>query len=145
MATSYKEDYALPLYFPQLRFGYVCTQCEFLRRIRREEIQPGYQADHCPGSWRIRRCTVGSTTSRPVRSKGSGGIASERDLIRERTAGGGEAAKKRGFRFGRPRKLALDQNELTSLKDGSRMRPWLLPRRSSRSTASLKIGNYNCR
>jgi hypothetical protein len=41
------------------------------------------------------------------------GIAEfERDLIRERTAAGREAAKKRGVRFGRPRKLALDQNEL---------------------------------
>jgi DNA invertase Pin-like site-specific DNA recombinase len=36
----------------------------------------------------------------------------ERDLIRERTGAGREAAKKRGVRFGRPRKLALDQGEL---------------------------------
>src|SRR5258708_53608 len=41
------------------------------------------------------------------------GIAEfERDLIRERTGAGREAAKKRGVRFGRPRKLALDQGEL---------------------------------
>jgi DNA invertase Pin-like site-specific DNA recombinase len=41
------------------------------------------------------------------------GIAEfERDLIRERTGAGREAAKKRGVRFGRPRKLALDQDEL---------------------------------
>ena len=41
------------------------------------------------------------------------GIAEfERDLIRERTGAGREAAKKRGIRFGRPRKLALDQGEL---------------------------------
>src|SRR5258707_8308364 len=41
------------------------------------------------------------------------GIAEfERDLIRERTGAGREAAKKRGVRFGRPRKLALDQREL---------------------------------
>ena len=41
------------------------------------------------------------------------GIAEfERDLIRERTGAGREAAKKRGVQFGRPRKLALDQNEL---------------------------------
>jgi DNA invertase Pin-like site-specific DNA recombinase len=41
------------------------------------------------------------------------GIAEfERDLIRERTDAGREAAKKRGVRFGRPRKLALDQGEL---------------------------------
>ena len=33
-------------------------------------------------------------------------------LIRERTGAGREAAKKRGVQFGRPRKLALDQNEL---------------------------------
>ena len=41
------------------------------------------------------------------------GIAEfERDLIRERTGAGREAAKKHGVRFGRPRKLALDQDEL---------------------------------
>jgi DNA invertase Pin-like site-specific DNA recombinase len=31
------------------------------------------------------------------------------DLIRERTSEGREAAKKRDVKFGRPRKLALDQ------------------------------------
>jgi DNA invertase Pin-like site-specific DNA recombinase len=36
----------------------------------------------------------------------------DRDLIRERTGAGREAAKKRGVQFGRPRKLALDQSEL---------------------------------
>jgi DNA invertase Pin-like site-specific DNA recombinase len=41
------------------------------------------------------------------------GIAEfERDLIRERTSAGREAARKRGVRFGRPRKLTLDQSEL---------------------------------
>jgi DNA invertase Pin-like site-specific DNA recombinase len=42
------------------------------------------------------------------------GIAddAERDLIRERTSPGREAAQKRGVRFGRPRKLTLDQSEL---------------------------------
>ena len=41
------------------------------------------------------------------------GIAEfERDLIRERTSAGREAAQKRGVRFGRPRKLTLDQGEL---------------------------------
>ena len=41
------------------------------------------------------------------------GIAEfERDLIRERTGAGREAAKKRGVRFGRSRKLASDQHEL---------------------------------
>jgi DNA invertase Pin-like site-specific DNA recombinase len=41
------------------------------------------------------------------------GIAEfERDLIRERTGAGREAAKKRGVRFGRPRKLSLDQEQL---------------------------------
>ena len=41
------------------------------------------------------------------------GIAEfERDLIRERTSAGREAAQKRGVRFGRPRKLTLDQSEL---------------------------------
>jgi DNA invertase Pin-like site-specific DNA recombinase len=41
------------------------------------------------------------------------GIAEfERDLIRERTGAGREAAKKRGVRFGRPPKLASDQQQL---------------------------------
>jgi len=33
----------------------------------------------------------------------------ERDLIRERTVAGREAARQRGVRFGRPRKLNTDQ------------------------------------
>jgi DNA invertase Pin-like site-specific DNA recombinase len=41
------------------------------------------------------------------------GIAEfERDLIRERTSAGREAAKQRGVRFGRPRKLNADQARL---------------------------------
>jgi DNA invertase Pin-like site-specific DNA recombinase len=36
----------------------------------------------------------------------------ESDLIQERTAARREAANNRGFRFGRPRKLASDQDEL---------------------------------
>jgi DNA invertase Pin-like site-specific DNA recombinase len=36
----------------------------------------------------------------------------ERDLIRERTGAGREAARKRGVRFGRPRKLSSDQEQL---------------------------------
>ena len=41
------------------------------------------------------------------------GIAEfERDLIRERTGAGREAAKKRGVRFGRPRKLNPEQMQL---------------------------------
>lgn len=41
------------------------------------------------------------------------GIAEfERDLIRERTGAGREAAKQRGVRFGRPRKLNPDQVQL---------------------------------
>jgi len=41
------------------------------------------------------------------------GIAEfERDLIRERTSAGREAAQKRGVRFGRPRKLSKDQAQL---------------------------------
>ena len=41
------------------------------------------------------------------------GIAEfERDLIRERTGAGREAARKRGVRFGRPRKLSLDHEQL---------------------------------
>ena len=41
------------------------------------------------------------------------GIAEfERDLIRERTSVGREAAMKRGVRFGRPRKLSPEQKEL---------------------------------
>jgi DNA invertase Pin-like site-specific DNA recombinase len=42
------------------------------------------------------------------------GIAEfERGLIRERTTAGREAARKRGVRFGRPRKLTLEQENLT--------------------------------
>jgi DNA invertase Pin-like site-specific DNA recombinase len=41
------------------------------------------------------------------------GIAEfERDLIRERTGTGREAAKKRGVQFGRPRKLNPEQEQL---------------------------------
>jgi DNA invertase Pin-like site-specific DNA recombinase len=41
------------------------------------------------------------------------GIAEfERDLIRERTGAGREAARKRGVQFGRPRKLNPDQRKL---------------------------------
>jgi DNA invertase Pin-like site-specific DNA recombinase len=43
------------------------------------------------------------------------GIAEfERDLIRERTGAGREAAKERGVRFGRPRKLNPEQTQLAS-------------------------------
>jgi DNA invertase Pin-like site-specific DNA recombinase len=43
------------------------------------------------------------------------GIAEfERDLIRERTGAGREAARQRGVRFGRPRKLNLEQVQLAS-------------------------------
>jgi DNA invertase Pin-like site-specific DNA recombinase len=43
------------------------------------------------------------------------GIAEfERDLIRERTGAGREAAKKRGVQFGRPRKLNPEQLQLAS-------------------------------
>jgi DNA invertase Pin-like site-specific DNA recombinase len=43
------------------------------------------------------------------------GIAEfERDLIRERTGAGREAAKQRGVRFGRPRKLNADQIKVAS-------------------------------
>jgi DNA invertase Pin-like site-specific DNA recombinase len=41
------------------------------------------------------------------------GIAEfERELIRERTAAGREAARSRGVRFGRPRKLNSEQEQL---------------------------------
>lgn len=41
------------------------------------------------------------------------GIAEfERDLIRERTGAGREAAQKRGVRYGRPPKLTSDQKKL---------------------------------
>jgi len=41
------------------------------------------------------------------------GIAEfERDLIRERTSAGREAAKQRGIHFGRPRKLNREQTKL---------------------------------
>ena len=43
------------------------------------------------------------------------GIAEfERDLIRERTCAGREAAKRRGVQFGRPRKLNAEQVQLVS-------------------------------
>jgi DNA invertase Pin-like site-specific DNA recombinase len=43
------------------------------------------------------------------------GIAEfERDLIRERTGAGREAAKQRGLRFGRPRKLNPDQAQVAT-------------------------------
>ena len=53
------------------------------------------------------------------------GIAEfERDLIRERTSAGREAAKQRGVRFGRPRKLNADQVEVASrlLAEGKAVR-----------------------
>jgi DNA invertase Pin-like site-specific DNA recombinase len=53
------------------------------------------------------------------------GIAEfERDLIRERTSAGREAAKQRGVRFGRPRKLNPDQARLACqlLADGKAVR-----------------------
>jgi DNA invertase Pin-like site-specific DNA recombinase len=53
------------------------------------------------------------------------GIAEfERDLIRERTSVGREAAKQRGVRFGRPRKLNPDQARLASqlISDGKAVR-----------------------
>ena len=41
------------------------------------------------------------------------GIAEfERELMRERTSAGRAAAQKRGVRFGRPRKLSIDQEQL---------------------------------
>ncbi len=41
------------------------------------------------------------------------GIAEfERDLIRERTSAGRIAAQERGFRFGRPKKMNGEQQEL---------------------------------
>ena len=53
------------------------------------------------------------------------GIAEfERDLIRERTGAGREAAKQRGVRFGRPRKLNTDQVQVASqlLAEGKAVR-----------------------
>ena len=53
------------------------------------------------------------------------GIAEfERDLIRERTSAGRDAAKKRGVRFGRPRKLNPDQAHLAAqlLAEGKAVR-----------------------
>jgi DNA invertase Pin-like site-specific DNA recombinase len=46
------------------------------------------------------------------------------DLIRERTGAGREAAKQRGVRFGRPRKLNPDQAQAASqlLSDGKAVR-----------------------
>src|ERR1039458_4660374 len=53
------------------------------------------------------------------------GIAEfERDLIRERTGAGREAAKQRGVRFGRPRKLNTDQAQVATqlLAEGKAVR-----------------------
>ena len=53
------------------------------------------------------------------------GIAEfERDLIRERTGAGREAAKQRGVRFGRPRKLNPDQVRVAAqlLEEGKAVR-----------------------
>jgi DNA invertase Pin-like site-specific DNA recombinase len=53
------------------------------------------------------------------------GIAEfERDLIRERTSAGREAAKHRGVRFGRPRKLNPDQAQVATrlLNEGKAVR-----------------------
>jgi DNA invertase Pin-like site-specific DNA recombinase len=53
------------------------------------------------------------------------GIAEfERDLIRERTSAGREAAKQRGVRFGRPRKLNSDQTQVACklLSEGKAVR-----------------------
>jgi DNA invertase Pin-like site-specific DNA recombinase len=53
------------------------------------------------------------------------GIAEfERDLIRERTGAGREAAKQRGVRFGRPRKLNTDQVKVVAqlLSEGKAVR-----------------------
>ena len=53
------------------------------------------------------------------------GIAEfERDLIRERTGAGRDAAKERGMRFGRPRKLNADQAQVATklLEEGKAVR-----------------------
>ena len=53
------------------------------------------------------------------------GIAEfERDLIRERTGAGRADAKKRGVRFGRPKKMNADQRDLAQrlLKEGKSVR-----------------------
>jgi len=53
------------------------------------------------------------------------GIAEfERDLVRERTGAGREAAKQRGVRFGRPRKLSTDQTKIAEqlLSEGMAVR-----------------------
>ena len=53
------------------------------------------------------------------------GIAEfERDLIRERTGAGRDAAKQRGVRFGRPRKLNADQAKVAAqlLSEGKAVR-----------------------
>jgi DNA invertase Pin-like site-specific DNA recombinase len=53
------------------------------------------------------------------------GIAEfERDLIRERTGAGRREAQRRGVRFGRPRKMNAEQQELARrlLKEGQSVR-----------------------
>ena len=61
--------------------------------------------------------TVGQhdNTRRQNDHDGFAGIAEfERDLIRERTGAGRDAAKQRGVRFGRPRKLNTDQAQVAA-------------------------------
>jgi Helix-turn-helix domain of resolvase len=58
-------------------------------------------------------CTFGGSPPVNLYPAIFAGIAEfERDLIRERTGAGREAAPKRGIRFGRPRKLSVDQEQL---------------------------------
>ena len=60
----------------------------------------------------------------PARPVFAGIAEFERDLIRERTGAGREAAKQRGVRFGRPRKLNPDQVRVASqlLEEGKAVR-----------------------
>ena len=66
-----------------------------------------------------------NTTTHAGRMTVFAGIAEfERDLIRERTGAGREAAKQRGVRFGRPRKLNVDQAKVATqlLAEGKAVR-----------------------
>ena len=75
-------------------------------------------------SLRALRNAVGTKAGKMIMTVFAGIAEFERDLIRERTGAGRENAKKRGVRFGRPRKLNPDQVRVASklLTEGKAVR-----------------------
>src|SRR4029077_1779495 len=80
------------------------------------------RAVFCPGSNSRLRITAGSAYCAFCGSPQNAEF--ERGLIRERTSAGREAARKRGVRFGRPRKLTPKQENLARrlLSEGKAVR-----------------------